>query len=186
MSKEGRKLRDFNVDYVSTNTLCSRNESQSYCFWRQWSCDQDDNKREEARQWDMFPEPTELLLTGCLTESIWTPKIQIKCVDTKNQIADIFSDQRKFPKRWMESSFFVQYYEFLDVVLLQFLATFFPTILIRLEGKRPCRGERRAKAKPCLFLREREQRSEEISLHSLESRVNPENAMKDKSWEQPG
>ena len=36
----------------------------------------------------MFPEPTELLLIGCSIESIWTPKIQIKYIDTKNQLAD--------------------------------------------------------------------------------------------------
>ena len=30
--------------------------------------------REEVRQWDMFPEPTELLLIGYSIESIWTPK----------------------------------------------------------------------------------------------------------------
>ena len=36
----------------------------------------------------MFPEPTELLLIGCLIESIWT-KIQIKYIDTKHQLADI-------------------------------------------------------------------------------------------------
>ena len=30
-----------------------------------------------------------LLLIGCLIESIWTPKIQIKYIDTKNQLAEI-------------------------------------------------------------------------------------------------
>ena len=44
------------------------------CLWRQRSSDQDDQKREEALQWDMFPEPTELLLIGCLIESIWTAR----------------------------------------------------------------------------------------------------------------
>ena len=39
----------------------------------------------------MFPEPTVLLLIGCLMESIWTPKIQIKYIDTKNQFADILT-----------------------------------------------------------------------------------------------
>ena len=38
-----------------------------------------------------YPEPTELRLIGYLTESIWTPKIQIKYVDTKNQLADILT-----------------------------------------------------------------------------------------------
>ena len=32
------------------------------------------SQREEALQWDMFPEPTELLLIGCLIESIWSPR----------------------------------------------------------------------------------------------------------------
>ena len=39
----------------------------------------------------MFREPTELLLIGCSIESIWTPKIQIKYIDTKNQLADILT-----------------------------------------------------------------------------------------------
>ena len=39
----------------------------------------------------MFPEPTELLLIGYLIESIWTPKIQIKYIDTKHQLADILT-----------------------------------------------------------------------------------------------
>ena len=36
--------------------------------WSRWS------SRGEARKWDMFPEPTELLLIGYSLESIWTPK----------------------------------------------------------------------------------------------------------------
>ena len=39
----------------------------------------------------MFGEPTELLLFGCSIESIWTPKIQIKHIDTKNQLADMLT-----------------------------------------------------------------------------------------------
>ena len=53
--------------------------------WSRWSW------REEALQWDMFPEPTELLLIGCSIESIWTTKIQIKFIDTKNQLADMLT-----------------------------------------------------------------------------------------------
>ena len=34
-------------------------------------------------------EPTELLLIGCSLELIWTPRSQIKYIDTKNQLADI-------------------------------------------------------------------------------------------------
>ena len=39
----------------------------------------------------MFPEPTELLLIGCLIESTWTPKSKLNIflyIDTKNQLAD--------------------------------------------------------------------------------------------------
>ena len=39
----------------------------------------------------MFPEPTELRLTGYSMESIWTPKIQIKYIDTKNQLTDMLT-----------------------------------------------------------------------------------------------
>ena len=63
-----------NVDFISSNVHSSRQEAFVICFWRQRSSDQDDHKGEEALQWDMFPEPTELLLIGCLIESIWTPR----------------------------------------------------------------------------------------------------------------
>ena len=36
--------------------------------WSRWSL------KEGVPQWDMFPEPTELLLIGCSIESIWIPK----------------------------------------------------------------------------------------------------------------
>ena len=39
----------------------------------------------------MFHRPTELLWIGCLTGSIWTQKIQIRNIDSKHQIADIFT-----------------------------------------------------------------------------------------------
>ena len=39
----------------------------------------------------MFPGLTELHLIGCLIELIWTPKIQIKYIDTENQLADILT-----------------------------------------------------------------------------------------------
>ena len=39
----------------------------------------------------MFPEPTELRLIGCSIEFNLDPKIQIKYIDTKNQLADILT-----------------------------------------------------------------------------------------------
>ena len=43
--------------------LCLKTTKQ----WTRWS------QKDEARQWDMFPEPTELLSVGYSIESIWTP-----------------------------------------------------------------------------------------------------------------
>ena len=39
----------------------------------------------------MYPEPTELLSIGCLTELTWTPRFSIKYVDSKHQLADVLS-----------------------------------------------------------------------------------------------
>ena len=39
----------------------------------------------------MIPGPIELLLIGCSIELIWTPRIQMKYIDTKNQLADILT-----------------------------------------------------------------------------------------------
>ena len=39
----------------------------------------------------MFPEPTELLLIGCFDRINLDPKIQIKYIDTENQLADILT-----------------------------------------------------------------------------------------------
>ena len=39
----------------------------------------------------MFPEPTELLLIGCFDRINLDSKIQIKYIDTKNQLADILT-----------------------------------------------------------------------------------------------
>ena len=51
--------------------------------WSGWSF------KAEVPQWHMFPEPTELRLIVFSIELIWTPKIQIKYIDTKNQLADM-------------------------------------------------------------------------------------------------
>ena len=45
----------------------------------------------EVLQWDMFPELTGLLLIGCSIEVILILKIQIKYIDTKNDLADILT-----------------------------------------------------------------------------------------------
>ena len=48
----------------------------------------------------MFPELIELLLIGCSIEVIWTPKIQIKYIDTKNQLADILTKGNLTRDEW--------------------------------------------------------------------------------------
>ena len=72
---------------------CPIRASRSFivCVWGQWSCDQDDHKGKKSYNETCFPEPTDLLSIGCLIESNWTPKIQNKYIDTKNQLADILT-----------------------------------------------------------------------------------------------
>ena len=48
--------------------LCLKTMKQ----WSRWS------SKEGVLQWDMFPEPTELLSIGCSIESIWIPKSKLK------------------------------------------------------------------------------------------------------------
>ena len=62
-----------NVDFISSNVHPSRQESLLHIF--------EDNEavieiiiKGRSLPWDMFPELTELLLIGCLIESIWTPR----------------------------------------------------------------------------------------------------------------
>ena len=62
------------VNYVPANTHFSQGESH-VCqslkmtkLWSRWS------SKDEVQKWDMYPEPTELRLIGCLTGSTLTPK----------------------------------------------------------------------------------------------------------------
>ena len=48
----------------------------------------------------MCPGPTELRLVGCSIELTWTPKIQIKYIDTKNQLADILTKRNFTRDEW--------------------------------------------------------------------------------------
>ena len=48
----------------------------------------------------MFPEPAELRLMGYSIESILDPKIQIKYIDTKNQLADILTNGNFTRDEW--------------------------------------------------------------------------------------
>ena len=66
--------------------------------------------KDEAQQWDMCPEPTELLLIGCSTESILEPKIQITYVDTKNQLADFLTNGSFSRDEWNHFSLFARHF----------------------------------------------------------------------------
>ena len=70
--------------------MCLRTTKQ----WSRWS------SKEGVPQWDMFPGPTELRLIGYSIESIWTQKIQIKYIDTKNQLADILTEGNFTRDEW--------------------------------------------------------------------------------------
>ena len=60
-----RVIKDLdNVDFIPSNVRFSHQEALLFVF--------EDN--EALINEDMFPEPTELLLIGCLIESIWTPR----------------------------------------------------------------------------------------------------------------
>ena len=48
----------------------------------------------------MFPEPTELLLIGCLIESIWTPRSKSNTSTPKNQLADILTSGNFTRDEW--------------------------------------------------------------------------------------
>ena len=63
--------------------------------WSRWSF------KEGVLQWDMFSGLTELHLIGCLIELIWIPKIQIKYIDTKNQLADILTKGNFTRDEWI-------------------------------------------------------------------------------------
>ena len=41
------------------------------------------SSKAEVQRWDTYPEPTELLLIGCLTELIWTPKFKSSTLTPK-------------------------------------------------------------------------------------------------------
>ena len=79
-------------------------ESFVVYLWRQRSSHQNDHKGKKPYNETCFQNPQELLLIGCLMESMWTPKIHIKYINTKDQTRR-HTDQGKYHTWWMESSF---------------------------------------------------------------------------------
>ena len=82
-----------NFDLINVDCAVEREVFSIWCdavhHWGKWS--RDWSSKAEVQEWDMCPEPTELLLIGCLTELIWTPEIHIKYVGTKHQLANILT-----------------------------------------------------------------------------------------------
>ena len=77
------------IDCVPSNVQFSYQEAMLYVF--------EDSEalilsfREGVPQWDMFPGPTELRLIWWFDRINLDPKIQIKCIDTKIQLAHILT-----------------------------------------------------------------------------------------------
>ena len=89
-------------------------------FWRHWSGDQHDHQREEAPTMRHVSRTHRVALDWVFDRINLDTDIQISCVETKNQLADIF-DQRKFHAWGMESSSsFIQHHEVPDVFLQPF------------------------------------------------------------------
>ena len=71
--------------------------------------------KDEVQQWDTCPEPTELRLIGCSTESTWNRRSKSNMWTPKTNSLTWFHAWRVEP-----SSSFVQHHEFLDVLLQSF------------------------------------------------------------------
>ena len=79
-----------NIDSVPSNVQSSRQEALLYVF--------EDNEavikmiiKGKSPTRDIFPGPTELRLIRCSIELTLDPKMRIKYIDTKNQLADIWT-----------------------------------------------------------------------------------------------
>ena len=86
-------LQTINLLIKKLCCMCLKTTKQ----WSRWS------KMEKARQWDMFPEPTELLLFGYSIESIWTQ--YTNQIHWHQKPSRRHTDQGKLHTWWMESSF---------------------------------------------------------------------------------
>ena len=90
----------------------------------------------------MYPEPTELLLIACLTESIWIQKIQIKYVDTKHQVADILTKGNFTRDEW---NYLLHFFKHQPVQLDLLLSEFQLAQLHGNDGEEDARKGRRRK-----------------------------------------
>ena len=101
--------------------------------WLKWS------SKAEVQQWDTYPEPTELLVTGCLTELIWIRRFK-SSTSTPNINSQTYW-QRELHTWWMEqSSSSVEHQSFQHNLLL---SEFQLDQLHGNDGEKDARTERR-------------------------------------------
>ena len=62
--------------------------------------DQDDYKGKKSHNETCFQDTQRCALIGYSIELIWTPKIQIKFIDTKNQLADMLTKEHFTRDEW--------------------------------------------------------------------------------------
>ena len=100
-------------------------------LWLKWS------SKAEVQQWDMYPEPTELLLTGgFFIELIWIPKFTSSQAPTCRHV-----DKREFQTRWVEQSSLSVWHQAFQLSLL--LSEFQLDQLHRNDGEKDARTGRR-------------------------------------------
>ena len=67
----------------------------------------------------MFPGPTELLLIGCLIESIWTPRSKSNTSTPKNQLADILTSGNFTRDEWNHLLCLFNISHFSSIIILE-------------------------------------------------------------------
>ena len=113
-ASEESSLRE--IDYVAPSAKLSHQNAPLYIFWRQWGSDQDNHWKPEPDDETRFPNHS-VALDWLFYRINLDPKIQIKYIDTKNQLVDILT-KRTFtcdqwnqlipPSNMMDSSFLSQ------------------------------------------------------------------------------
>ena len=133
----------------------------------------------------MCPEPTVFALDWLFGRINLEPKIQIKYVDTKNQLADILTKGSFSKNEWNHFLCLFNVVSF-SMYSCSHFSDFLSDEQVRNQSATSKRGQKTtsnegfsmAKARPCLVARD--SRSEKISSQSLGSLVNPVNTEENK------
>ena len=108
-------------------------------FWGQRSSDQDDYQQDEAQRMRHMSRTHRVALDWLIVRINLEPKIQIKYVETKTNSLTLWS--RKFLEMCMEWLCLFSNMNFSMYSCSHLKQPSFPTILIRLESRAPCRDE---------------------------------------------